>query len=76
MTLNVYMSTDVQCVNITTVYDINPMNMDETFVVSLSSNDPKIFIPEERANTTITIENSEFNYVTFRDLLMSLIFSV
>lgn len=76
MTLNVYMSTDVNCVNITTVYDSNPMNRDETFIVSLSSNDPKVFIPEKKTNTTVIIENSEFNYVKFHDLLVSLIFSV
>ena len=76
MNLNVYMSTDVNCVNITTVYDSNPMNRDETFIVSLSSNDPKVFIPEKKTNTTVIIENSEFNYVKFHDLLVSLIFSV
>ena len=76
MALNVHMSTDVNCVNITTVYDSDPMNMDEIFIVSLSSNDPKVFIPEEKTNTTVIIENSEFNYVKFHDLLVRLIFFV
>ena len=57
------MSTAVKCVNITTLYDSNPMNMDEKFVVSLSSNDPRVFIPEEKANTIITIENSKFRHI-------------
>jgi hypothetical protein len=53
------MSTAITCVNILTIYDENPMNMDETFVVSLSSNDPKVFIAEESASTKVTIENSK-----------------
>ena len=60
MTL-VYTSTDVavKCVNIITVYDSDPSNMKKTFTVSLSSNDPKVLIPEDRANATVTIENSK-----------------
>ena len=52
------MSTNVLCVNITTVYDDDPMNLDEIFHVSLSSNDPVVFIPKERAITLVIIENS------------------
>jgi hypothetical protein len=57
------MSTAIMCVNISTIYDDNPMNMNETFVVSLSSNDPKVYIPKESANTTVTIENSKNCFV-------------
>ena len=57
--LKINMSTTTMCVNISTTYDDNPMNMDEAFIVSLSSNDPKVFIPEESANTTVIIENSK-----------------
>jgi hypothetical protein len=59
------MSTATMCVNISTIYDDNPMNMDESFIVSLSSNDPKVFIPEESANATVTIENSNCYNIFF-----------
>ena len=67
------MSTDM-CVNISTIYDDNPINMDETFIISLSSNDPKVFIPEGRAVTIVTIENSKFTVLIIS--LVSLIFSL
>ena len=60
--LKINMSSNVSCVSISTVYDNNPMNMDEVFSVLLSSNDPAVFIPKERASTLVTIENSTFNY--------------
>ena len=58
MPVKISMSTAIKCVNISTIYDDNSMNMDEAFVVSLSSNDTKVFIPEESTNTTVIIENS------------------
>ena len=58
MPVKISMSTAIKCVNISTMYDDNPMNMDEAFIVSLTSNDTKVFIPEESANTTVIIENS------------------
>ena len=58
MPLKINMSTTTMCVNISTIYDDNPMNMDEIFIVSLTSNDTKVFIPKESASTTVIIENS------------------
>ena len=58
MSLKINMSTAFECVNVSTIYDDNPMNINETFIVSLSSNDTKVFIPKESASTTIIIENS------------------
>ena len=58
MPLRINMSTAFVCVNMSTIYDDNPMNMDEAFIVSLSSNDPKVFIPKESTSTTVIIENS------------------
>ncbi len=58
------------CVNILTIYDDNPVNMEEIFVVSLSSNDPIVFIPEESANTAVTIENSKNCFVLYNSLII------
>lgn len=62
MTLNINNSTNIMCVNTSTVYDSIPMNLDEVFSVSLSSHDPLVFIPKERENTLVIIENSKFSY--------------
>ena len=69
------MSTAIKCVNISTIYDDNPMNMNETFIVSLSSNDPKVFVPEESASTIVIIENSNIKD-GFYDLSIIIIFSI
>jgi hypothetical protein len=72
------MSIAIMCVNILTIYDENPMNMDEIFVVSLSSNDPKVCIPEESASTTVIIENSKIASIVIFTIFsaMTLIFSI
>jgi hypothetical protein len=74
--INNIMSTATMCVNISTIYDNNPVNMDETFVVSLSSNDPSVFIPEESANTIVIIENSKIAIIFIICSTVTLIFSI
>ena len=59
MSLEIGMHTESMCVNVSTIYNEDPMNLDEEFIVTLSSSDPAVFISSDRAVTSVIIENSE-----------------
>ena len=59
MSLEIGLRTESKCVNVSTIYDNDPMNLDEEFTVTLSSSDLAVFIPLDRAVTSVIIENSE-----------------
>ena len=58
MELVINRTTDL-CIDISTNFDDNPVNVDKRFSIQLSSSNPDICINSDKAVASVVIENSE-----------------
>ena len=48
------------CINISTYYNNDIMNVDKQFIVTVSSDKPAVFVNPDMATASVTIQNSKF----------------
>ena len=58
MNFVINMATNV-CINVSTTFNDNPVNIEKCFSIQLSSSNPDVFISPDKDVSSVVIKNSE-----------------